>query len=293
MLYLYVQVLFAKDNAVTLIRLGACYHGTYNVEQLIGEVNLCLHVTARYISEFSLQHVYTITQHNQYVCEAACIWALKQSANPELSCTLGLDLQANAPCCFSLALHLFVQAVKDNNLQLYLPLAASVAHFMWYPPKVCSSCAMGFSGCCLEHFCRLAYQSKVFLPACYSYMEDVLLDCLTIGSAFLACGGWGCLVNKSNLCLPLCGWTSMSCNSQLAWCQMLVVLAFFCNQMDNDEYKLLAPLVPLSASKRPCSTSSLHSIPHLPADSVPSTSTSNGPPGNWSLSSGSGRHSPE
>ncbi|KAJ9079820.1 hypothetical protein DSO57_1031610 [Entomophthora muscae] len=124
-------------------------------------------------------------------------------------------------------------------------------------------------------------------------MEDVLLDCLTIGSAFSACGGWGRLVNKDNLCLPLCGWTSMSHNSQLAWCQMLVALVFVCNQMDNDKHKLIAPLVPLSASKLPCSTSSHHSIPHLPADSVPSTGTSNGTPGNWSLSSSSGRCSPE
>ncbi|KAJ9084010.1 hypothetical protein DSO57_1028638 [Entomophthora muscae] len=76
MLYVYVQALFAKDNAVTPIRLGACYHSSYNVEQLIGEVDLCLHVTARDTSGFSLQHVYTITQRNQYVCEVARIWAL-------------------------------------------------------------------------------------------------------------------------------------------------------------------------------------------------------------------------
>ncbi|KAJ9070938.1 hypothetical protein DSO57_1002563 [Entomophthora muscae] len=124
-------------------------------------------------------------------------------------------------------------------------------------------------------------------------MEDVLLDCLIIGSAFSACGGWGRLVNKGNLCLPLCGWTSMSRNSQLAWCQMLVALVFVCNQMNNHEYKLIAPLVSFSASKRPCSTSSCHFIPHLPADSVPSPGTSNGPPGNGSLSSGSGRCYPE
>ncbi|KAJ9067033.1 hypothetical protein DSO57_1003736 [Entomophthora muscae] len=124
MLYVYVQALFAKDNAVMPIRLGACYHGSYNVEQLIGEVNLCLNAMAKDTSGFSLQHVYTITQHNQYVCEVACIWALEQSADPELTCTLGLDLQANAPCLFSLALHLFVQALKDNNCQLYLPLVS-------------------------------------------------------------------------------------------------------------------------------------------------------------------------
>ena len=99
-LYVYVQALFANDNAVMPICLGACYHSSYNVEQLIGEVDLCLHVTAKDTSGFSLQHVYTITQRNQYVCEVACIWALKQSANPELPCTLGLDLQANTPRCF-------------------------------------------------------------------------------------------------------------------------------------------------------------------------------------------------
>ncbi|KAJ9088021.1 hypothetical protein DSO57_1027214 [Entomophthora muscae] len=42
---------------------------------------------------------------------------------------------------------------------------------------------------------------------------------------------------------------------------MLVALAFIRNQMDNDEYKLVAPLVPLSASKRHHSTPSCHFIP--------------------------------
>ncbi|KAJ9065226.1 hypothetical protein DSO57_1021809 [Entomophthora muscae] len=67
MLYVYVQALFAKDNTVTPIQLGACYHGSYDVEQLVREVDLCLHVMARDTSGFSLQHVYTITQRNHYV----------------------------------------------------------------------------------------------------------------------------------------------------------------------------------------------------------------------------------
>ncbi|KAJ9084760.1 hypothetical protein DSO57_1020837 [Entomophthora muscae] len=113
--YVYVQALFAKDNTVTPICSSACYHSSYNVEQLIGEVDLFLHVTAKDTSGFSLQHVYTITQRSQYVCEAAHIWALEQSVNPEITRTLGLDLQANMPRCFSLALRLFVQAVKDKN----------------------------------------------------------------------------------------------------------------------------------------------------------------------------------
>ncbi|KAJ9082292.1 hypothetical protein DSO57_1005745 [Entomophthora muscae] len=85
----------------------------------------------------------------------------------------------------------------------------------------------------------------------------------------------------------------MSRHSQLVWCQMLMALAFFCNQMDNKEYKLVAPLVPLSASKRPCSTSSCCSIPRLPADGVLSAGTSNRPSGNGSPSSGSEHCSPE
>ncbi|KAJ9057388.1 hypothetical protein DSO57_1023148 [Entomophthora muscae] len=158
---------------------------------------------------------------------------------------------------------------------------------MWYPPEMCSSGAVGFAGCCLKHFCRLAYQSKISLLARYSYMEDVLLDCLTIGSAFSACSGWGRLVNKGNLCLPLCSWTRMSQNSQLAWCQMLVALVFVSNQMDNDEYELVAPLVPLSSSKRLCSNPSCQSIPCLPADSAPSTDTSSKISANHPRSSGS------
>ncbi|KAJ9058958.1 hypothetical protein DSO57_1007355 [Entomophthora muscae] len=160
---------------------------------------------------------------------------------------------------------------------------------MWYPPKACSSGALGFAGRCLEHFCGLAYQSKISLPVCYSYMEDVLLDCLTIGSAFSACDGWGCLVCEVNLCLPLCSWTSMSCNSQLAWCQMLMALAFVCNQMDNDEYELVAPLIPHLTSKRPHSNPSCQSIPHLPAASASSTGTSSKIPANQSCPSGSRR----
>ncbi|KAJ9078999.1 hypothetical protein DSO57_1001212 [Entomophthora muscae] len=96
-LYVYIQSLFAKDNTVTPIQSGACYHGSYDVEQLVGEVDLCLHVKSRDTSGFSLQHVHTITQQNQQVCEVACIWALEQPANSELPHTLGLDLQANTP----------------------------------------------------------------------------------------------------------------------------------------------------------------------------------------------------
>lgn len=292
-LYVYVQALFAEDDAVSPIRSGARYHGSYDAERLIGEVDLCLHVTARDASDLSSQHVFTITQRNQYVREVARIWALEQPADPELPHTLGLDLQANAPRRFSLALRLFVQAVKDNNPQLYLPLAASVAHFMWYPPEACSSGAVGFAGRCLEHFRGLAYQSKISLPACYSYMEDVLLDCLTIGSAFSARSGWGRLVNESNLRLPLCGWTGLSRNSQLAWCQMLVALAFVRNRMDNDEYELVAPLVPLSASKRPRPNPSRSSIPRLPADSAPPSDSSSKNPADGPRPSNPRRHPSE
>ncbi|KAJ9056240.1 hypothetical protein DSO57_1035247 [Entomophthora muscae] len=83
----------------------------------------------------------------------------------------------------------------------------------------------------------------------------------------------------------------MSRNSQLTWCQMLVALASVRNQMDNDEYKFIAPLFPLSTLKRPCSTPSCHFIPHLPADSKYSPGTSGKTPGNHPSSSGS-RHCP-
>ncbi|KAJ9076893.1 hypothetical protein DSO57_1021970 [Entomophthora muscae] len=85
----------------------------------------------------------------------------------------------------------------------------------------------------------------------------------------------------------------MSRNSQLAWCQMLVALAFVHNQMDNDEYELIALLVPFLTSKRPCSNPSCHSIPHLPADSAPSTGSSSKIPANHSCPSGSRRCPPE
>ncbi|KAJ9089512.1 hypothetical protein DSO57_1012213 [Entomophthora muscae] len=179
--------------------------------------------------------------------------------------------------------------MKENNLQLYLLLAASAAHFMWYPPEACSSSAVGFSGRCLEHFCGLAYQSKIYFPVCYSYMEDVLLNCLTIGSVFSAHGGWERLVCEGNIHLPLCGWTGMSHKSQLAWCQMLVVLAFVRNQMDNDEYELVAPLIPCLTSKQYCYNPSCQSIPHFPAASAPSKGTSSKIPASWSRPSGSRR----
>ncbi|KAJ9082452.1 hypothetical protein DSO57_1004373 [Entomophthora muscae] len=136
---------------------------------------------------------------------------------------------------------------------------------MWYPPEACSSDAMGFAVCCLKHFCELAYQSKVSLPAFYSYMEDVLLDCLTIGSSFSACGSWGRL------------------------CHMLVALAYACNQMKNNKYKLVAPLVHLLAAKHPHSTPSCCSIPHFPVDSAFSADVLRKNTGNVSSSSGSER----
>ncbi|KAJ9090295.1 hypothetical protein DSO57_1003823 [Entomophthora muscae] len=48
--------LFAKDNTVTQIQLGACYHSSYDMEQLIREVELCLHITAKDISGLSSQN---------------------------------------------------------------------------------------------------------------------------------------------------------------------------------------------------------------------------------------------
>ncbi|KAJ9052230.1 hypothetical protein DSO57_1036324 [Entomophthora muscae] len=108
-------------------------------------------------------------------------------------------------------------------------------------------------------------------------MKDVLLDCLTIGSAFSACSEWGRLVSKGNLHLPLCNWTGMFRNYQLAWCQMLVALAFICNQVGNNDIE-----TPLLHSK-------LLFHPHLPANNVSSTGASSKTPGNQSSSSGSKR----
>ncbi|KAJ9076294.1 hypothetical protein DSO57_1027704 [Entomophthora muscae] len=67
-------------------------------------------------------------------------------------------------------------------------------------------------------------------------MEDALMDCLSIGAVFSACGGWGCLVSVSQLRLPLCNWTSMLRNSQLAWAQMLVILAHMHQLLDDACY---------------------------------------------------------
>ncbi|KAJ9089188.1 hypothetical protein DSO57_1015515 [Entomophthora muscae] len=67
-------------------------------------------------------------------------------------------------------------------------------------------------------------------------MEDALMDCLSIRAVFSACGDWGCLVPVSQLCLPLCNWTSMLQNSQLAWAQMLVILAHVRQRFDDNCY---------------------------------------------------------
>ncbi|KAJ9082820.1 hypothetical protein DSO57_1000805 [Entomophthora muscae] len=67
-------------------------------------------------------------------------------------------------------------------------------------------------------------------------MEDALMDCLSIGAAFSACGDWGRLVSVSQLHLPLCNWTSMLWNSQLAWAQILVILAHVLQHLDDNHY---------------------------------------------------------
>ncbi|KAJ9078811.1 hypothetical protein DSO57_1002872 [Entomophthora muscae] len=148
---------------------------------------------------------------------------------------------------------------------------------MWYPPKACSSDAVGFVGHCLEHFCRLSYQSKA-LPSLLVVDGDVLL----------ARGIVACLCAVGSVCPAILNWLGTKC-----WCQMLVVLAFVHNQMDNDEYKLVASLVPLSTLKHPHSTPSCHFIPYLPADNAPSTGTSGKTPGDQPFSSGSRRHPSE
>ncbi|KAJ9065697.1 hypothetical protein DSO57_1016928 [Entomophthora muscae] len=94
-------------------------------------------------------------------------------------------------------------------------------------------------------------------------MEEALMDCLSIGAAFSACGGWGLLVPMSQLRLPLCNWTSMSQNSQLAWSQMLVILVHVHQRLDNNCYLLPAhkrPVVNLQRpTKHPCHSDPSHS----------------------------------
>ncbi|KAJ9059584.1 hypothetical protein DSO57_1000547 [Entomophthora muscae] len=94
-------------------------------------------------------------------------------------------------------------------------------------------------------------------------MEDALMDCLSIGAAFSACGGWGYLVPVSQLCLRLCNWTSMLRNSQLAWSQMLVILVNVRQHLDNNRYLLPAhkrPVVNIQRStKHPCCSDPSHS----------------------------------
>ncbi|KAJ9082364.1 hypothetical protein DSO57_1005229 [Entomophthora muscae] len=67
-------------------------------------------------------------------------------------------------------------------------------------------------------------------------MKDALMNCLLIGAVFSACGGWGCLVPVSQLCLPPCNCASMSWDSQLDWAQMLVVLVHVHQCLDDDFY---------------------------------------------------------
>ncbi|KAJ9084727.1 hypothetical protein DSO57_1021231 [Entomophthora muscae] len=82
-------------------------------------------------------------------------------------------------------------------------------------------------------------------------MEDALMDCLSIGAALSACDGWGCLVPVSQLCLPLCNWTSMLRNSQLAWSQMLVILAHVRQRLDDNWYLFPAHKRPVVNIQRP------------------------------------------
>ncbi|KAJ9069267.1 hypothetical protein DSO57_1020079 [Entomophthora muscae] len=85
----------------------------------------------------------------------------------------------------------------------------------------------------------------------YSYIEDTLMDCLLIGAVFTACGGWGHLVPVSQLCLPLCNWSFESWNSQLAWTQMLMILAYVCQRLDDNQYLFPAHKRPLVSIWRP------------------------------------------
>ncbi|KAJ9059534.1 hypothetical protein DSO57_1001603 [Entomophthora muscae] len=82
-------------------------------------------------------------------------------------------------------------------------------------------------------------------------MEDALMDCLLIGAAFSACGGWGCLVPVSQLRLPLCNWTSMLQNSQLAWSQMLVILVHVHQRLNDNHYLFPAHKRPVANIQLP------------------------------------------
>ncbi|KAJ9059562.1 hypothetical protein DSO57_1001104 [Entomophthora muscae] len=90
----------------------------------------------------------------------------------------------------------------------------------------------------------------------YSYIEDALMDCLSIGAAFSACSGWGCLVPVSQLFLLLCNQSSMFQNSQLAWVQMLMILTHVRQRLDDNCYLFPAhkrPVISIQCpTKHPC-----------------------------------------
>ncbi|KAJ9049789.1 hypothetical protein DSO57_1020861 [Entomophthora muscae] len=100
-------------------------------------------------------------------------------------------------------------------------------------------------------------------------MEDALMDCLSIDAVFSAHGGWGCLVPVSQLCLLLCNWTSMLQNSQLAWAQMLVILAHVFQRLNDDWYLFPAHKLPVVNIQRPAKHPDVPTARSLPLQHPP------------------------
>ncbi|KAJ9088656.1 hypothetical protein DSO57_1020987 [Entomophthora muscae] len=255
-MYSFVQAMHSDKNAMTPICVGELYHGCSNASCLAAEVRLGLQSTSLVPGKISAQYAHTITSCNEFIDKVTQIWALELAANLLFHQTLYLPIQANTSWRFLATFKVFLSAVNTGDASFYLPLAAAACHFMWYTPDSYQPGQPGYTGCCLEHYQALAYQLWVPLPMAYSYMEDTLIDCLSIGAAFSDHGGWGCLVPVIQLCLPLCNWSSMLQNSQLAWAQMLVILAHVRQRLEDYHYLFPAHECPVISiqhpTKHPC-----------------------------------------
>ncbi|KAJ9075210.1 hypothetical protein DSO57_1039774 [Entomophthora muscae] len=233
-IFSFVQSMHSDKDTMSPICAGELYQGRYNASCLAAEVRLGLQSASLAPDQISAQNAHTIAIQNEYIDEVAWIWSLELAAKPCVSSNPG----PSCPGQHQLALLSHFQGISFSSeywqCQPLSSLGCRCVPLHVICPNICQSGQPGYAGCCLEHYCALAYQLQVLLLLSYSYMEDTLMDCLLIGAAFSACGGWGCLVPVSQLCLLLCNWTSMLQNSQLAWSQMLVILVHMRQHLDDN-----------------------------------------------------------
>lgn len=113
--------------------MGAQYHGSYEVGNLVTQILNCLGIQGP-VTNLSWSEAVLEERRHEFIEEVARVWAVEQAEDLGFYATLGYLAHGNGERRFICTLRLFCQAMDQGIPVRYLPLAALLGHLAWYPP---------------------------------------------------------------------------------------------------------------------------------------------------------------